>query len=66
MIRTGLIRRVIRLKAGVNAKYIERRCETMKFIECMIEKVIDLAGSDALATVLIKISSLYKYVGLFV
>jgi hypothetical protein len=66
VIRTGVIRRVIRLKAEVNAKYFERRCETMKFIECMIEKVIDLAGSDALATVLIKISSLYKYASLFV
>lgn len=38
----------------------------MNIIECMIEKAIDLSGSDAFATVLIKISSLYKYVGLFV
>lgn len=38
----------------------------MNIIECMIEKAIDLAGSEAFATVLIKISSLYKYIGLFV
>lgn len=38
----------------------------MNIIECSIEKVIDLAGSDAFAAVMIKISSLYKYVGLFV
>ena len=38
----------------------------MNIIECIIEKAIDLAGSDAFATVLIKISSLYKYIGLFV
>ena len=38
----------------------------MKFIECMIEKAIDLAGSEAFATVLIKISALYKYANLFV
>jgi len=38
----------------------------MKIIECMIEKAIDLAGSGAFAAVLIKISSLYKYVSLFV
>ena len=37
----------------------------MNIIECMIEKAIDLAGSEAFA-VLIKLSSLYKYVGLFV
>lgn len=38
----------------------------MNLIECIIEKAIDLAGSDAFATALIKLSSLYKYVGLFV
>lgn len=38
----------------------------MNFIECMIEKALDMAGSDAFAAVLIKISSLYKYVSLFV
>ena len=38
----------------------------MNIIECMVEKAIDLAGSDAFAAVLIKISSLYKYVGRFV
>jgi len=32
----------------------------------MIEIAIDLAGSDAFTTVLIKISSLYKYANLFV
>lgn len=32
----------------------------MNIIECMIEKATDLAGSEAFATVLIKISSLYK------
>lgn len=38
----------------------------MKIIECVIEKAVDLAGSDAFAAVLIKVSSLYKYVGFFV
>ncbi len=38
----------------------------MNIIECVVEKAIDLAGSDAFSAVLIKISSLYKYVGLFV
>lgn len=38
----------------------------MKIFECMIERAIDLAGSDAFAAVLIKVSSLYKYVGFFV
>ena len=38
----------------------------MNIIECMIEKAIDLAGSEAFATILIKISSLYKYASLFV
>ena len=38
----------------------------MNIIECVIEKAIYLAGSEAFAAVLIKISSLYKYVGLFV
>ena len=47
-------------------KNFERRCEAMNIIECVIEKAIDLAGSEAFAAVLIKISSLYKYVGLFV
>ena len=38
----------------------------MNIFECVIEKAMDLAGSEAFAAVLIKISSLYKYVGLFV
>ena len=38
----------------------------MNIIECMIEKAIDLAGSEAFVTVLIRVSSLYKYIGLFV
>jgi hypothetical protein len=38
----------------------------MRFLECIIEKAIDTAGSEAFATVLIKVSSLYKYVGFFV
>lgn len=38
----------------------------MNIIECMIGKAVDLAGSGAFASVLIKISSLYKYVALFV
>jgi len=38
----------------------------MNIIECMIEKAIDLAGSEAFVTVLIKVSSLYKYAGFFV
>lgn len=37
----------------------------MTFIECMIEKAIDLAGSEGFITVLIKISSLYKYSYIF-
>lgn len=38
----------------------------MNIIEYIIEKAVDLAGSEVFATVLIKISSLYKYIGLFV
>lgn len=38
----------------------------MNIIECMIERAIDLAGSDAFTTALIKVSTLYKYVGFFV
>lgn len=38
----------------------------MRFIECIIEKAIDTGGSEAFAVVLIKVSSLYKYVGFFV
>lgn len=38
----------------------------MNIIECVIERAIDLAGSDAFATVMIKVSSLYKYASLFV
>lgn len=38
----------------------------MTFIECMIEKAIDLAGSEAFVTVLIRISALYKYSYMFV
>ena len=38
----------------------------MNIIECIIEKAIDTAGSEAFAAVLIKVSSLYKYVGFFV
>lgn len=35
--------------------------------ECTIVKVVlDLVGSDAFATVLIKLSSLYKYASIFV
>lgn len=35
--------------------------------ECTIVKaVLDLVGSDAFATVMIRISSLYKYASLFV
>ena len=47
-------------------KNFERRCESMNIMQYALEKAIDLAGSDAFAAVLIKISSLYKYVGLFV
>lgn len=37
------------------------------FFECAIVKtVLDLVGSETFAHVFIKISSLYKYVGLFV
>jgi hypothetical protein len=45
---------------------IRKEGETMKFLECIIEKAIDMAGSEAFSAVLIKISSLYKYVGFFV
>lgn len=38
----------------------------MEMIECIIEKAVDLAGSEAFVAVLIKVSSLYKYIGLFV
>ena len=38
----------------------------MNIVECVIAKAVDLAGSNAFATILIKISSLYKYVGLLV
>ena len=38
----------------------------MRLLECIIEKAIDTAGSEAFAAVLIKVSSLYKYVGFFV
>lgn len=38
----------------------------MTFIECVIEKAIDLAGSEAFVTVLIRISFLYKYSSIFV
>jgi hypothetical protein len=51
---------------GSGLENFERRCEAINIIECMIEKATGLAGSDAFAAVLIKISTLYKYVGLFV
>ena len=38
----------------------------MRILECIIEKAIDLAGSEAFTAVLIRVSSLYKYVGYFV
>ena len=38
----------------------------MTIIECMIEKAVDLAGSEAFVSVLVRISSLYKYTSLFV
>jgi len=38
-----------------------------KIIECTIVKaVLDLVGSDAFATIFIKVSSLYKYASIFV
>lgn len=38
----------------------------MNIIECIIGKAADVAGTAAFAEVLIKISSLYKYIGLFI
>ena len=38
----------------------------MRIIECIIEKAVDIAGSEAFIAVLIKVSSLYKYASLFV
>jgi hypothetical protein len=52
--------------AKIGFQIIFKEGEAMKFIECMIERATDLAGSDAFVTVLIKVSFLYKYAGLFV
>lgn len=38
----------------------------MTIIECIIGKAADLAGTAAFAEVFIKVSSLYKYIGLFI
>jgi hypothetical protein len=40
--------------------------EAMRIIECIIEKAVDLAGSEAFTALLIRVSSLYKYASFFV
>jgi len=38
----------------------------MRIIECIIEKAVDLAGSEAFTALLIRVSYLYKYASFFV
>ncbi len=38
----------------------------MNIIECIIGKAADVAGTAAFAEIFIKVSSLYKYIGLFI
>lgn len=41
------------------------RGEVMRFLEYIIERMVEPAGSELFAAVVIKVSSLYKYVGVF-